>query len=225
MRVFRLRTYNLPDLADHVIHFTGRYGTRINVDPEILKLPAQERLLHILVDQRIRGFTTFGAGGPIVALTESTKAAVTTLIRDRRYEPCGIGFSKQFVFDKGGSPALYVRGDEWTMATQALPPPLRYRLVRFWPGAAPDDGEDLPDHLVSQSEWLQEREWRVPGDLQFGWDDVEFLIVPDPNWQSFYASWIEAWAGEEYAYVFASIPAVVMSEVGRVLFDGSGIWT
>jgi len=70
-----------------------------------LGLSAQERLLRILVDQRIRAFQTFGAGGPVVALTESTKAAVTTLVGERRYQPCGVCFSKQFVFDHhGGEP-------------------------------------------------------------------------------------------------------------------------
>ena len=141
------------------------------------------------------------------------------------YEPCGVGFSKQFVFNNGGGPALYVRGDEWATATETLPPPLRRRLVRFWPGAMPDGGEVLPAHLSGESEWLHEREWRVPGDLHFGWADVDFLIVPHPKWQSFYASWIEDWAGEEYAYVFARIPAAVVNESGQVLADGSGIWT
>ena len=33
-----------------------------------------------------------------------------------------------------------------------------------------------------------------------------------------------SWAGEEYAYVFARIPAVVMSQDGTVLRDDVGIW-
>jgi hypothetical protein len=224
MRVRPLRTYNLPDLADHVIHFTGRAGIRINVDDRIEQLPDQERLLHIVVDQCIRGFETFGADAPVVCLTESTKAAVATLVADHRYTPCGIGFSKQFVFDRGGGPALYVRGDEWP-ATDQLLHPLRGRAVRFWPGADPDTGENLPNHLSAPSEWLHEREWRVPTRLDFGWDDVAFLIVPHHNWQSFYANWIEGWAGDGYARWFESIPAVVMADNGDVIHDGKGIWT
>lgn len=224
MRVRSLRTYDVPDLADHVIHFTGRAGSRINVEPRIEELPDQERLLRIVVDQVIRGFETFGADAPVVCLTESTRAAVTTLIADRRYTPCGIGFSKQFVFDRGGGPALYVRGDEWP-AAQELPHPLRGRAVRFWPGAVPDIGEHLPHHLSAPSEWLHEREWRVPGDLEFGWDDVAFVIVPHAGWQAFYASWIEGWTGMGYAQWFESIPAVVMNNDGKVMHDGKGIWT
>jgi hypothetical protein len=195
----------------------------MNVDPDILGLPDQERLLRILVDGRIRGFATFGSSGPVVCFTESTKAAVTTLIREGRYAPCGIGFSKQFVFERGGGPALYVRGDEWLEAI-GVPQPLRSRMVRFWPGEDLDPGELLP-YNRGPSEWLHEREWRVPTQLNFDWADVEFLIVPHPRWQEFYASWIDGWADGEYGYVFRSIPAVVIDAGGNVLQDGAGIWT
>ena len=48
--------------------------------------------------------------------------------------------------------------------------------------------------------------------------------MPHLRWQSFYAEWIEDWAGEEYAAVFARIPAVVMDGAGAVLRDEAGIW-
>jgi hypothetical protein len=223
MRIRQLRTYDgVPDLADHVIHFAGRNGKRINVDPEIEGLPADERLVRIVADQRIRAFQTFRAGAPVVCMTESTKAAVTTLIRDRRYTPCGIGFSKQFVFERDGGPALYVRGDEWPSVSE-IPQPLRSRVVRFWPGAEAE--HPLPDYLATPSEWLQEREWRMPGDLTFGWDDIQFLIVPHPSWQVYYADWISEWAGPEYGEHFARIPAVVMAADGTIISDGLGIWS
>lgn len=224
MRPYALRRYDLPDIGDHVIHFTGRAGKRINVDPAILNLPAQERLLHILVDGVVRGFETFSAGAPVVCLTESTKPAVTKLISERRYEPCGIGFSKQLVFDRGGGPALYVRGDEWPTVADAVPQPVRSRLVRFWPGAQADPGEVLPEYLLGTSEWLHEREWRVPTELRFDWDDVKFLLVPDRRWQNYYAEWIENWAGDIYAAVFAAIPAVVVDGAGNVVSDDAGVW-
>lgn len=227
MRLFRLRTYQNPDLADHVIHFTGRRGRRNdNVDPAIAAMEDQQRLVHIVVDRRVRAFETFSSDAPVVCLTESTKAAVATLIRERSYSPCGIGFSKQFVFEKQGGPAFYVRGDEWPALTGLLPHPARCRIVRFWPGAQADPGDPpLGYHLTSQSEWLHEREWRVPGDLVFDWPDVKFLIVPHLNWQRFYADWIEGWAGDVYALAFQNIPLVVLDEQGNVVRDELGIWT
>ena len=225
MRILPLRIYDTPDVGDYVIHFTGRNGSRINVASRIEALAAQERLLHILVDGVIRGFETFGADGPVVCLTESTKEALRKLIAEGRYEPCGIGFSKQLVFDGGGGPALYVRGDEWQAAADALAHPLRSRIVRFWPGARADGDETLSHHLRTPSEWLHEREWRVPGDFRFRWTDVKFLVVPHVRWQEFYTRWIETWAGSEYGAVFANIPAVVIDDAGNVARDEFGIWS
>jgi hypothetical protein len=225
MRVYRLRTYDLPDVGDDLIHFSGRLGPRINVTADVVEKSPQQRLVHILIDNVIRGFQTFGAGAPVVCLTESTRAAVMRLVSEGRYEPCGIVFSKQSVFDGNGGPALYVRGDEWQAATAALDLPLRSRLVRFWPGAQEDPAEFLPDHLKTISEWLHEREWRVPDEFRFGWDNVRFLIVPNGEWQPFYAEWVAGWAGEEYAAAFAAIPAVVMDNAGQILDDSAGVWT
>ena len=98
----------------------------------------EERLRRILYEGRIRSFTTFGSGAPIVGFTESTQPAVTKLIAEARYAPFGIGFSKQVVFDRNGGPALNVRGDEWG-ERERLPQPLRSRLVRFWPAAEAEE--------------------------------------------------------------------------------------
>lgn len=226
MRIRRLRTYDLPDVSDHLIHFTGRNGLRMGVGSEISLLSPADRLLRILVEGRIRGFATFGtSGAEIVALTESTQPTVRKVIADGRYVPFGIGFSKQTVFEKNGGPVLYVRGDEWDDARETLPGPLRARLVRFWPGAEADAGEELPDHLANESQWLHEREWRVPGDFPFNWGEVAFLIVPNLDWQATHAQQIELSAGEEYAEWFRAIPAVVIDFAGNVIHDGSGIWT
>ena len=225
MRVLPLRTYDLPDVGDHVIHFTGRTGKKAEIELRIAQLPAQERLVHILVEGVVRGFQTFNAGAPVACFSESTAAAIPKLIRERRYEPCGVAFSKQLVFDQNGGPALYVRGDEWAAVDAALPQPIRSRVVRFWPGAEADPGEDLPALLQRESQWLHEREWRVPTEFRFGWHDVKFLVVPHGGWQAFYASWIESWAGPEYSVVFENIPAVVIDENGNVLRDDTGIWS
>lgn len=225
MRIYSLATYNLPDLGDHLIHFTGRSGPKTrDVDPAIENLSGEERLAKILEDGLIRGFETFGGSAPVVCLTESVKASVMRLVANRRYEPCGIGFSKQFIFDKHGGPALYVRGDEWQTATDVLPEPLRARVVRFWPGAEAEPGEFLPSHLQTTSEWLHEREWRVATELRFYWTDVKFLIFPHHDWHDAYAAWVEERWGAEHAQIFAAIPSVVMDTNGNVTRDDTGIW-
>lgn len=193
----------------------------------------RQGVAQLLYEGRIKAIPTFGTGRrPIVAFTESSQASVLRLIAEGRYRPWGIGFTKQFVFERGGGPVLYVRGDEWDEATAALPDPARARAVRFWPGATWENGdpllfdaEQLPDTLANPSEWLHEREWRVPQDLAFGWEDVSFLIVPAADWALLEAQQYENAYGDEYAQHFAAIPVVAIDETGQLLHDGSGIWT
>jgi len=119
-RVHALRTYDLPDIGDHLIHFTGRTGGRMGAPVDIRPLDAPSRLAQILYNGRIRANRTFGTEGrAIVAFTESSQASVLRLIHDGRYTPWGIGISNQFVFDRDGGPFLYVRGDEWDVARTA----------------------------------------------------------------------------------------------------------
>ncbi|MFN8223714.1 MAG: hypothetical protein U0R50_10785 [Gaiellales bacterium] len=154
------------------------------------------------------------------------------LIGERRYLPWGIGVSKQAVFDQGGAPALYVRGDEWEQATAGLPDPLRARLVRLWPGAewqegdplAPDGAQQLPDCIANESQWLHEREWRTPNDFEFGWVDVKFLIVPTPDWAVGQAHQYQIAYGAEYEQHLRAVPVVAIDAAGQLLCDGSGIW-
>ena len=224
MRIAPLTKYDLPDLADHLVHFTGRLGTLSDVvDADILSMSPSDRLRRILDEGRIRAFSTYSSGGPFVAFTESTPAAVHRLI-GKRYRPWGIGFTKQFVFDQGGAPVLYVRGDEWAEMTSQLPDHLRTRLVRFWPGAATDPGEGLGTPLRSRSEWLHEREWRVRHDVVFDWDAIAFLIVPDARWCDAYAAECEQQEGGLYAAWFDSIPLVVIDDNGRLVSDQTGLW-
>jgi hypothetical protein len=232
MRVYPLRNYDLPDVGDYLIHFTGRTGNRLAVPDDILGLDPARRLARILYEFRIRAHLTFGTGGrAIVAFTESSQAAVRRLIAESRYTPWGIGFSKQFIFDQDGAPVMYVRGDDWDDATE-LPDPLRARIVRLWPGAAWEEGDpllfdgarQLPDALANPSEWLHEREWRVPHDVTFDWGDVAFLIVPSEDWSMQQATRYGNAYGKEYATRFSRIPVVAIDAAGQLVYDGSGTW-
>jgi hypothetical protein len=232
-RALPLRTYNLPDVGDHLIHFTGRTGARLAVPDDIRNLDVAGRLAQILHQGRIRAIPTFGTGGrSVVAFTESSQASVLRLIAEGRYTPWGVGFTKQFVFNQRGGPVLYVRGDEWEAANAALPDPLRARCVRFWPGAVWEEGDPvgfddapyLPDAIANPSEWLHEREWRAPQDVLFGWEDVAFLIVPAPDWAALQAHQYGIAYGGEYEAHFRRISVVAINAAGQLLYDGSGIW-
>ena len=224
MRVRNLRTYNLPDVGDHLIHFTGRNGLRINVDPAILRLSPGDRLLEIIMRGVIFGVAHIRRPRSCRLSDREHDGLCQAADWEARYEPCAIGFSKQLVFDQHGGPALYVRGDEWdAMRAAVRDEPLRSRMVRFWPGAEAEPGEDL-HALEVGSQWLHEREWRVPSQLRFGWHDVKFLIVPGEGWHAEFTEMVRWQAGDVYAAYVDAIPVVVMDQAGNVVRDDVGIW-
>ena len=86
-----------------------------------------------------------------------------------RYSPYGIVFSKQLVFEKGGGPALYMRGDSLSTIQSNIPSYLEPFVVPFDP-----DGILIPGvHL----NWVHEREWRLPTSLEFEYSDIQYVIV------------------------------------------------
>jgi len=228
MQIAPLRRYNHPDISDHVVHFTGRSGADgPGVPDEIANLKDWERLAQILVDERILAFPPFGSDDPVVCFTECTRAGIQTLMAESRYSPCGIAFTKDFLFRKGGGPALYIRGDEWG-SVAGMPAELRARAVRLWPGATSTHGLPLPWYVTRPSEWLHEREWRIVGDgspagLRFTWADVAFVIAPHPRWADFVAGFIGLFA-PEYEPHFRSLPVVVVSSDGTVIDDPARAW-
>jgi hypothetical protein len=213
MDIKLLRRYGHPDLSDYVIHLVGRWGMRNDeVADDIHNMTHRSRLFDgILAMGEIRAYRVFFGFGldRVVCFTECTPAGVSAMVRDR-YSPWGVAFSKDFVFRRGGGPAFYVRGDEWDDVYQ-LPPRLRSRCTKFWPGAVADGGELMNPALSVESQWLPEREWRVPGtgepaSLQFDPDDVAFIVVPD--WES---------ASDKYA-------SVVINSVTGEIEDPSHVW-
>jgi hypothetical protein len=177
-----------PDLSQEVIHLTGRCGPHHAALPvEISEMTAVERLASILRQQHIQAFPAFGIGVdvPVVCFSEATLKGIHYLVDGAggapRYEPYGIAFTKQTVFEHGGGPALYVRGDEWDLVSQ-LPAALRGRATRYWPGADPDPGEGpLQPALRTMSLWTHEREWRIVGSegFCFTWDQIAYVLAPD----------------------------------------------
>jgi hypothetical protein len=171
-----------------------------NLPGEIADMAAEDRLVRILDQRQVLAFPVFSIGvdDPVVCFSEATLEGINYLVDNAadapRYEACGIAFTKQTVFDCGGGPALYVRGDEWHLVHQ-LPAQLRGRATRYWPGADPDPGgASLQPALRSRSLWTHEREWRMvgPQGFHFTWDQIAYVLVPDEaSWQRVAASLLD----------------------------------
>jgi hypothetical protein len=130
---------------------------------------AKDRLLNILRSRKIHA-------SPMPFLPNHAHAVCfTECIWDAlighadQYSPYGVVFSKRLIFEKGGGPALYIRGDSLRTIQSNIPSCLE-------PLVAPFD----PDCILARGvhlDWLHEREWRLPMSLQFEYSDVEYVIV------------------------------------------------
>jgi hypothetical protein len=145
-----LRRVEHPDLSPVLTHFCDRNRPRRQQVPDVIYgLRPEERLENILWNQALHGFVPFSGGYPSVGLTESTPwQGLQFLIRDRGYHPWGLVFDRQSVFDAGGGPVWHARLDQWNKLKQLSDPDLQSWALRLDP--------------ASQSDWLEEREWRIP---------------------------------------------------------------
>lgn len=218
MRVRALDHIDHPDFHDVVVHFTGRTGPSSRPSA-IQKLSDWDRLKAIIGTTRLRGHEMPGAKASAVCFTEATSRGCSWLINEGRYTSCGVAFTKRFLFSAGGGPVLQVRGDEWEVVT-SWPERLRARAVRLWPGASPAVGETLPWWLAGRSEWLFEREWRVPtsdGPLRFDLDDIAFLVLPSVE---HLRSWVAAEGDRALAGRLAAMRYVVIGDSGIEASNG-----
>lgn len=176
-----------PDLPDVLIHMTGRAGTPGHGTPaSIASFTPVQRLAGILFHRSLWYCQPFDGPWPVACLSQMTRTALAALTPSR-YAAVGIAFHKQAVFNAGGGPALYIRGDQYDAFREAaVDDRFKAMAVRYWPGrTAPYTLEEVirPQSEMTRSEWVMEREWRItrPNGTDPGWcfapTDVAFLIV------------------------------------------------
>ncbi len=134
---------------------------------------AYDSLISILNEKKIRAHTLPWTGLPAVCLTECPWPSL--IKHAESYSPYGIGFAKPRIFAAGGGPAYYVRADHfrkqhWENDVMAFATP-------FWPEYRPKALRGNR-HLHGKTvDYSHEREWRVPHDFTFEYDQVEFIVV------------------------------------------------
>ncbi|GAA1657307.1 hypothetical protein [Actinoplanes couchii] len=163
-----------PAQFEWLVHFCGRPNPAAVTPTVPLAIRNQQpwqRLFSILWEGQIRGFAPFGSDSPMVCLSESPLEHLRWLLSTRQWPPWGLLLRRQTVYDLGGGPVWYARPEQLEM----LPAELRGWTVRFETG-------------VNRSDWLHEREWRIPVPLAnpvlpLPADAVPVILVGDPNWQ------------------------------------------
>ena len=129
---------------------------------------AKAKLISILTSKTVYA-------SPMPALPGNPEAVCLTecvwdaLVRHAvAYSRYGVVFTKRLIYDKGGGPSLYLRGDTLKAEIANLPAVLH-------PLVAPFDPDGALNGVTY--DWLHEREWRLPTSLEFDYADVEYVIV------------------------------------------------
>ena len=167
-----------PDFSDYLAHFTTSRppcasAQKDNPTNDVVSMSAYDRLVAMLEQKKIRASKLPWVGRKAVCLTECPWASL--LDHAERYSPYGIGFAKPRIFAAGGGPAYYVRAGHWEKQTWNSH--LKTFVTPFWPTYRATSLQD-PKYLKGQTcDYSHEREWRVPHDLTFEYNQIEFVVV------------------------------------------------
>lgn len=201
---WKARIAQRSDMTTGLIHLTRDH----------CKTSALDILLKILTERKLVGSSTdtgFIVGNrravcfqeaPIYSLAQNVyteqEYRKQNKTAKKRYGGFGLQFYKPFVYKKGGRPVIY---DQTKVAKEYLPDNQWWRIVNF------DLSSD--DTII---DWSHEREWRVPGDLNFKLSDVAVIL---PNHQS-YKKFIEKCHEKHEEKILSSVNGIV--HLGMVFF-------
>jgi hypothetical protein len=172
-----------PDYSKFVIHFTKEDGPHF-ANRDIARQTAAERLFSILDSTVLKATKMPWSKIKACCFTECTWSSL--LVHSQRYSQFGIGFTKEFLFSNGGGPALYIaphlfQAQSFHTGEELLPfaRELYAFMTPFYPPYSPEQYQDeVPEQFETFVDYTHEREWRVPRNLSFSLNDVEFVIVP-----------------------------------------------
>lgn len=168
---------NRPDFSNYLAHFTTNRApcssSKANPSAHVKGMTAYERLVAILESRTIFASRLPWNNRNAVCLTECPWGSL--LDHAKRYSSYGVGFSKPFIFATGGGPAYYVRADHYQ--EQEWDENIHTFVTPFWPGYRP--GKLRSNGILGDKDvdYSHEREWRVPHELTFKYEHVEFVIL------------------------------------------------
>lgn len=152
-----------------------------------IKYSSIDILMKILHEQKLVGSTTgtaFISGStpavcfqdvPLFSVAENIyyeqNLKEKTEAENYRYTGFGLRFSKDFIYKKGGRPVIYDKLEE---AKKYLHKDDYWRIVSL----------DL-SNKKNYIDWIHEREWRIPDNLEFELSDVEVLIHDNKKYKDF----------------------------------------
>jgi hypothetical protein len=173
-----LRPVEHPDLSGVLTHFCDRDRPQPSIPLEIRGMTAQQRLESILWAGKLSGFVTFSGGVPALCFTEATTNGLSFLIGRRNYRPWALVVDRQAVYDAGGGPVWHARPEEYEFLRGICESGQVNNRLQSW-----------LVRLGGTSDWLEEREWRIPllpapyePALELSAIGLQALLVGDRDW-------------------------------------------
>ena len=173
-----MTTYNDRVTADYsplLVHFTAQRKMMMPVDDlhplaAHRQSSAKDKLLSVLRLRTIYAspMPHLAAKPEAVCFTECIWDGLVEL-SDVSYSPYGVVLRKKLIHDRGGGPALYVRGDSIVAFGARIPDELAPMIAPFDPDAHLQRNVPL--------DWIHEREWRLPRSLEFEHSDLIHVLV------------------------------------------------
>ncbi|ODA42711.1 DUF2971 domain-containing protein [Desulfosporosinus sp. BG] len=183
------RIANRTDITGMVTHLTKPKDITLTTkDENEINFRAVDSLINILKERKIYGSTTqsgFIIGNtpavcfqdvPFYGLIQNVEYEKELRMTDKSHKIryCGVGlvFSKFYIFGKGGRPVFYEQTEK---AKKILPENEYWRVVNY-------------QVLTGNSkiiDWTHEREWRVPGDIEFELSLPHIVLYDKACWDYF----------------------------------------
>jgi hypothetical protein len=145
-----------PDLTPYLVHLTkntkrkdgfSAYDNLVSILKTGTVIASEPRLGMIKGNNRAACFMDVPFASMKYVLTPENTDSQTP-----RYEPYGVALTKEFAYDHGCRPVLYLSNDE--LNDLRIPRSELWRVVRF---------EGSKDGWIS---WIHEREWRCKDDFE-----------------------------------------------------------
>lgn len=216
------------DLPDVLLHLTCRRGKASpGVEPQITSMDPWDRVANLLRHRTLRFGRPFDSTWPVASFMQTTPRALFDL---DLFQSTGLAFHKQHVWDAGGGPVHYVRGNHWpAWLGSNLPDHVKSMGVRLWPGSTEPVGSGVfSEQPRARSEWMHEREWRIPCPelTTWGWnfppEAVAFLVFPRPEVRDYMLATLSAWGGDRgWA---ESLPAAYPDDTTRTFHGAGSLW-
>lgn len=173
---------NRPDFSDYLAHFTTEGNPNVteegNPGMKWSNMTALDKLISILQSKQISATVMPWTKASAVCLTECPWSSL--IAHTQKYSSYGIGFHKAFVYSRHGGPVYYIRPDHFKRQ-------MKYGKFdkQVWPFITPFSPSYRPKHMRGSYfptvDFSHEREWRIPHDFPFEYDNVEFIILKDYN--------------------------------------------